>query len=92
MATIDINDPEQLKRSVARLLWRSKLPTGLTPEERKANWTEARRDYLAQAGKILRMSEQEHVSIVLVAPAESGDEGSAAAGEDAAADEAANDE
>lgn len=79
MATIDPNDPEQLKRSVARLLWRSKLPAGITPEERKANWTEARREYLAQAGKILRMSEQEHVSITLAAPTEADgvDEGSA---------------
>ncbi len=58
--------PTTLQRQLSRLVWRSGLKPRLTPEERRASWAEERRECMTQAGRMLRLMEEEGLAITLV--------------------------
>jgi len=58
--------PTTLQRQLSRLVWRSGLKPGLTPEQRRASWAGERRECMTRAGRMLRLMEEEGLAITLV--------------------------
>lgn len=52
-----------IQKQLSRLIWRAGLKPKSTPEERRESWAERRRDCMSLAGKMLRLMEEEGLSI-----------------------------
>lgn len=64
-----------LQRQLGRLLWRAGLKSRLSADERRASWIEGRRDCMVQAGRMLRLMEEEGIVIALAEPRVRGRDG-----------------
>lgn len=62
------NDSSNLQKQLSRLVWRAGLKPRLTADERRASWAEERRECMTQAGKMLRLMEEEGIAITVAGP------------------------